>query len=138
MYKKYSAAKAAHKILPLHTNEANITTKANRRGYRVGIDPVGYDSKFSASHWQKSTADIWDASLDEFEEFIKSKPLETTMQSPIRVVNTAPLSQCAAPRSTTTAAPGKANSEKISPPQQLEFTALLREGAMDAPKGGHR
>jgi hypothetical protein len=58
------------------TTESNIRAKASRRGYRVGKYRAGYDSKFVASHWQSSMADIWDASLEELEEFINSKPLE--------------------------------------------------------------
>jgi hypothetical protein len=54
--------------------ESNIRRKASRRGYSVGKYRSGYVDKFAATHWQKPTADIWDASLDELEKFINSKP----------------------------------------------------------------
>jgi hypothetical protein len=56
------------------TTERNIRKKAARRGYSVRKYRSGYHSQFAASHWQKPTADIWDASLDELEAFINRKP----------------------------------------------------------------
>jgi hypothetical protein len=58
------------------TTESNIRRKARRRGYRVGKYRQGWHDVYAATHWLHACADIWDASLEELEEFINKQPLE--------------------------------------------------------------
>jgi len=80
MQTKHKLESVAATVPVPQTTEANIRRKASRRGYRIGKYRVGYDSKFVVTYWKNRLADIWDASLEEVEWFINSKPIEPAMK----------------------------------------------------------
>jgi hypothetical protein len=56
------------------TTESNIRRKARRRGYSVSKYRQGYGHVYCLQEWGNPQVEMYDAELDEIEEFLYKQP----------------------------------------------------------------